>query len=187
MHQLPDIVTEWLQAKTAEQVSTALNADGHSHLACSERGLLQLALDVSTLSRVLAPPPSPSSRSSAAAEDVLASVYKSIAARLDPIDWASYEPFLKEHVREGIQQKAVHLGLLLPSPPALQVLSSLASAHLTTARATAANFQSIHPSWPRWRPALHGLHPQRFRNVTCRRSARLPTLRHVPDQLTCAP
>lgn len=97
-------------------------------IATTELGILQLLFDCILLSQVLAPPASPALHSlpeppsqpqeGAAAAHALEGT---LAAALDPIDWATYEPQLRRLAGRCLQQRSLLLGLLLPALPELKV------------------------------------------------------------------
>jgi hypothetical protein len=114
------------QDAVSAALATALDSAVPSALA-TERGMIQLAVDIDVLAHVLAPPPGvpPAPQAdptaSKAAAGSIGALHQRLVEGMDPIDWATYEPFLQQHVNESIDQKAVHLGMLLPMAPRLKV------------------------------------------------------------------
>ena len=110
-----------IQVVLREHLSSQLGEDAFA----TERGKLQLALDIEVLANVLAgPPPEPpadNDRRSASSDSPLWQLHRRLSEHLDPIDWATYAPFLRKHAEACVKQQALLLGLLLPVEPTIQV------------------------------------------------------------------
>ena len=99
---------------------SAVAAEASAPLAATEQATLQLLFDTMVLSTTLAPPPAAGAAPSAA-QAAAAKLEAALAAELDPIDRAAFEPHLRRLASQCVQQRAVALGLLMPAPPVLKV------------------------------------------------------------------
>ncbi|KAL3140348.1 hypothetical protein ABBQ38_004612 [Trebouxia sp. C0009 RCD-2024] len=175
---------EWeLGNAVLEAFSEVLQSSGSLSGKVSEKGLLQLLFDVRFLSDALAggrplndtpPPPPPPSRlqrgqgkaQSPAVQGrhrAFQSLEASLSSQLDPIDWATYEPYLWGNEATYYQRAATLFGALL------QTQRLHAQIPPKPATALDANILSLAPTAPRFSylpistPSLH-----------------LQTMRHMP-------
>jgi hypothetical protein len=123
-----------VQAAAARHVSEIISPNSALGNAVSEAGVIQLLFDMHLLSCALTDAAGPNAIAPSAG-DATAPVLKAAEAaradhraleqqlvnKLDPIDWATYEKYLKGLVRESLARKSLLLGLLVAAGPAQEV------------------------------------------------------------------
>lgn len=125
-HLLEPAAVHELREEVLQAASAAYEAfaDHAGRKAIPEALCLQLIFDLQfSGGLLLLSKEGPSQPSTAASADV-ARAKRAFSSRLDPIDWATYEPHLERLVASCLQKNNVLLGSLLPSQHSLRRLSA---------------------------------------------------------------
>lgn len=119
------------------------NAPGGPGAAISETGVIQLLFDTHLLANALSDATAPGSaappaggatasiaRTADAARTAQRELEQQLVGRLDPIDWLSYEKYLKGLVQDCLARKSLLVGLLVATTPSQEVCLAFRFLHL---------------------------------------------------------
>ena len=125
-HLLEPAAVNELREEVLQAASAAFEAlaDRAGRKAIPEALCLQLIFDLQFAGGLLLLSSKEGPSSPSASSDVVARAKRAFSSRLDPIDWATYEPHLERLVTSCLQKNNVLLGSLLPSQHALRRLSA---------------------------------------------------------------